>query len=87
MDDYMPNLNGNDSVKKIRKYQKKHETSKQNSFIVITADQDTMVDNYVKEKLIEIAIKNGSDEYLSKPVNIKALKKILDKYVKLRTSF
>ena len=40
-----------------------------------------MVDKYVKNKLIEIAIKNGANEYISKPINNKVLKKMLDKYI------
>ena len=88
MNDYNPKLNGNESVKKIRKFQKK-STSQDNkqSFIVITADEDKMVDQYVKKKLEEIAIKNGANEYIHKPIKYKTLKKVLDKFIKVRSSF
>ena len=46
-----------------------------------------MVDQYVKKKLEEIAIKNGANEYIHKPVKYKTLKKVLDKYIKVRSSF
>jgi response regulator of citrate/malate metabolism len=46
-----------------------------------------MVDRYVKQKLEEIAIKNGANEYLRKPISYKSLKKALDKYVKIRSAF
>ena len=88
MNDYNPKLNGNDSVKKIRKFQRKsaaHENKQ--SFIIITADEDKMVDEYVKNKLKEIAIKNGANEYIHKPIKCKTIKKILDKYVKVRSAF
>jgi response regulator of citrate/malate metabolism len=54
---------------------------------VITADEDKMVDQYVKKKLEEIAIKNGANEYIHKPIKYKTLKKVLDKFIKVRSSF
>ncbi|MEA2051003.1 MAG: ATP-binding protein [Campylobacterota bacterium] len=72
MDENMPNMNGIEATRQIRKIEKKNST-KHTPIIALTANAI----KGDKERFLDI----GMDEYLAKPLNITKLVDILKKYI------
>lgn len=77
MDENMPNLNGIEATKRIR--QQEHDNDGERlPIIALTANAMTGD----RERFIEA----GMDEYLSKPINLQELNKVLSTFLKIQSS-
>ena len=76
MDENMPNMNGLEATKEIRLYEK-NNSLKENIIIALTANaQEDDKNRFIKE---------GMNEYLSKPLDLKLLHTILSKYLEKKS--